>query len=233
MVKLDARTGKLDWYYQQTPHDVYDWDFQDSPILAGSGGRQLAIGAGKSGTVVAVDAKTGKPVWKRAVGRHNGHDDDGLLAMRGEASKIKGGEVFPGLLGGAIAPMAANSTTVFVPLVNHSQTVTGGSETSESSSMTGGLAAIDIATGAVRWEKEFETAAFGAPAATNDMVFVATFDGVLHGLDAKTGGEVWQGSLPAASNTGIAISGDTMVVPAGLPVAEGQKAAIVAYRLGE
>ena len=33
MVKLDAKTGKLEWYYQQTPHNIYDWDFQDSPIL--------------------------------------------------------------------------------------------------------------------------------------------------------------------------------------------------------
>ncbi len=232
LVKLDAKTGKLDWYYQQTPHDLYDWDFQDPPILASAGGRELAIGSGKSGFVVAVDAKTGKPVWKRSVGHHNGHDEDGLLAMHGEAAKIKGGEVFPGTLGGVIAPMAANSTTVFVPIVDHSLTVTGGTEISESSEMTGGLAAVDIRTGKVLWEKEFEAAAFGAPAATNDMVFVTTFDGVLHGFDAKTGGEVWQANLPAGSNTGIAISGDTMVVPAGLPVAEGQKAAIVAYRLG-
>ena len=73
------KTGKLDWYYQQTPHDLYDWDFQNPPILVKAGGKEVAIGAGKSGCVVAVDAKTGKPVWKRAVGKHNGHDDDGLL----------------------------------------------------------------------------------------------------------------------------------------------------------
>ena len=79
LVKLDENTGKLQWYYQETPHDLYDWDFQDPPILATVGGRELAIGAGKSGIVVAVDAKTGKPVWKTPVGRHNGHDNDDLL----------------------------------------------------------------------------------------------------------------------------------------------------------
>jgi outer membrane protein assembly factor BamB len=232
MVKLDARTGKLDWYYQQTPHDVYDWDFQDPPILASAGGRELAIGAGKSGVVVALDAETGKPVWKRPVGRHNGHDEDDLLAMRGEAAKIKGGEVFPGTLGGVIAPMAANQTTVFVPVVDHALTVTGGSEVGESPGLTGELVALSLRSGAVRWKKSFPAAAFGAPAATNDMVFVATFDGVLRGFDAGGGGEVWQARLPAASNTGIAIGDETMVVPAGLPVAEGQQPAIVAYRVG-
>ena len=107
-MKLDAKTGKLDWYYQQTPHDIYDWDFQNSPILAKAGGREVAIGSGKNGIVIAVDAKTGKPVWSTPVGKHNGHDDDGLLAMRGESAKIKKGEVLPGNLGGVIAPPAAN-----------------------------------------------------------------------------------------------------------------------------
>jgi hypothetical protein len=46
MVKLDAKTGKLEWYHQVTPHDVYDWDFQDPPILTEVGGKKVAIGAG-------------------------------------------------------------------------------------------------------------------------------------------------------------------------------------------
>jgi Glucose dehydrogenase len=232
MVKLDAKTGKMKWYYQLTPHDVYDWDFQDPPILTSTGGRELAIGAGKSGIVGAVDAETGKPVWKRPVGEHNGHDEDGLKAMRGELAQLGDGTVFPGTLGGVIAPMAANATTVFVPVVNHSLSVSGGSEIGESSSLTGELVAIDIKTGAIDWKQEYPTAAFGAPTAVNDMVFMTTFDGTVHGLDAKTGGEVWQGSLPAGSNTGLAASGDTLIVPAGIPTEEGQTAEVVAYRLG-
>ncbi len=230
LVKLDAKTGKLQWYYQATPHDLYDWDFQNPPILATAGGRKLAIGSGKSGLVVAVDAETGKPVWKTAVGEHNGHDEDGLKAMRGE--KLKGGTVAPGNLGGVIAPLAANSSTVFVPVVNHPIEVTGGTQIAENSPLTGEFVALDIKTGKQLWSEEFEGAAFGAPIVVNDMVFFATFDGTVHGLDAKTGGEVWQGALPAASNSGVLVSGDTLIVPAGLPAAEGQKPEIVAFRLG-
>jgi outer membrane protein assembly factor BamB len=233
MVKLDAETGKLQWYYQQTPHDLYDWDFQDPPILASAGGRELAIGAGKGGVVVALDTRTGKPVWKTPVGTHDGHDNDNLLALHGEYSKLKtGATVYPGTLGGVIAPMAANKTTVFVPVVNHPLTIESGSEIGESAAMTGEMVALDIATGKVLWNEKYPTAAFGAPTAINDMVFFATFDGTVHGLDAKTGGEVWTESLPAGANSGLTADGNTLIVPAGIPTAEGQKPALVAYRVG-
>ena len=232
MVKLDAKTGKLRWYYQQTPHDIFDWDFQNPPILTSAGGRQLAIGSGKSGIVVAVDAKTGKPVWKTPVGEHNGHDEDGLKAMKGQKLPSKM-TVAPGTLGGVIAPMAANETTLFVPVVNHPVEYSANGETNESSPLTGELVALDIRTGKELWNEEFESGAFGAPVAVNDMVFFTTFEGTVHGLDAKTGGEVWSESLPAGSNTAVIASGDTLLVPAGIAVAEGQKPTLVAYRLGD
>lgn len=231
MVKLDAKTGKLKWFYQQTPHDLFDWDFQNPPILSSGGGRELAIGSGKSGIVVAVDAQTGKPVWKRPVGAHNGHDEDGLKAMRGEKLPAQM-NVSPGTLGGVIAPMAANATTVFVPVVNHAVAYSANGETSETSGLTGELVALDIKTGKVEWQQEYPAPAFGPPTVVNDLVFFATFDGTVHALDTSTGGEVWQGSLPASSNAGVMISGDTLLVPAGLPTAEGQIAELVAFRLG-
>ena len=33
IVALDAKTGKLKWYYQFTPHDIHDWDAQEPPVL--------------------------------------------------------------------------------------------------------------------------------------------------------------------------------------------------------
>lgn len=232
LVKMDAKTGKLDWYYQQTPHDLYDWDFQNPPILTKAGGREVAIGSGKNGIVTAVDAKSGKPVWSTPVGKHNGHDDDGLLAMKGEASKIKKGEILPGNLGGVIAPPAASSTTIFVPIVNGGIEVTPQQTLSNTASQQGGMVALDLKTGKVLWEQEYAAAAYGSPVVMNDVVFFTTFDGTVHGVDAKTGGEVWSASLPAGSNSGIAASGDTIVVPAGLPAAEGQQPELVAFRLG-
>jgi len=232
IVKLNAKTGKLEWYYQATPHDVYDWDFQNSPILAKAGGREVAIGSGKNGYVTAVDTKNGKVVWSTAVGKHNGHDKDGLYAMRGEYSKIKKGQVFPGTLGGVITPPAANDTTVFVPIVNHALTVSPNQEIGEAGGLEGGMVALDIKTGKVKWEQEYPAAAFGSPVVINDVVFFATFDGTVRGLAADTGGEVWSASLPAGSNSPVTASGDTLVVPAGIATAEGQTPQLVAYRIG-
>jgi outer membrane protein assembly factor BamB len=232
VVKLDAGSGKVRWHYQQTPHDIYDWDFQDPPILIEAGGRKLAIGAGKSGIVVALDAKTGKPVWKRPVGIHNGHDADNLLALKGETSKIKAGEVFPGTLGGVIAPMASDGTNLFVPVVNHPLTISSSGALGEGAEMSGELVAIDAATGRIEWNQEFASAAFGAPTVVNDLVFTTAFEGSVFAFDKETGNEVWVGSLPAGINTGVSISGDTVIAPAGLASAEGQVPEIVAYRLG-
>jgi alcohol dehydrogenase (cytochrome c) len=231
LVKLDAKTGKLDWFHQSTPHDLYDWDFQNSPILAQAGGREVAIGSGKNGIVTAVDAKTGKPVWSTPVGKHNGHDKDGLYAMRGQTSKIKGGEILPGNLGGVITPPAANGTTVFVPIVNHAIEVTPNQELGEAGGLEGGMVALEIKTGKVKWEQSYPAAAFGSPVVINDVVFFTTFDGTVHGVDANSGGEVWSASLPAGSNSPVTASGDTLVVPAGIAAAEGQKPELVAYRL--
>ncbi len=106
IVKMNAKTGKMDWHFQLTPHDIYDWDLQGPPILNKSGGRELLLAAGKSGIVIALDPQSGKLVWKRSVGTHNGHDNDGLYAMRHEYSKLKTPfTLFPGNLGGVIAPM--------------------------------------------------------------------------------------------------------------------------------
>jgi outer membrane protein assembly factor BamB len=234
VVKLDAETGKMDWFYQQTPHDLYDWDFQNPPILISSKGRELAIGSGKSGIVTALDAQTGKPVWSTPVGKHNGRDDDGLLAMRGEYSKLKDGILYPGYLGGVIAPPAANATTVFVPVVNSPVTVSKGVTITgaEGSGAPGEIVALDVATGKEVWDAQFEGPAYGPPVVVNDLVFATSYEGIVHALDVKTGGEVWTAQMPAGINGGIMASGDTLVIPAGLALAEGQKPKVAALKLG-
>ncbi len=232
LVKLDPNTGKLIWFYQETPHNIYDWDFQNPPILTKSMGKEVAIGSGKSGFVVAVDVKTGKVLWRQTVGEHNGHDKDPLYAMRGEYDKIKTGEVFPGQLGGVIAPMATDGKRVYVPIVNHSMVVRSGSEVSEESAAEGEVEAIDLKTGKIVWEAQLPSPAYGALVVSNDLVFATSAEGIVHALSSASGGEVWQAALPSGTNAGVMISGDMLVVGAGLPLAEGQAAKLMAYKIG-
>ncbi len=234
IVKMDTKTGKMDWYFQLTPHDLYDWDLQGPPMLMKAGGRELVVAAGKAGVALALDAKSGKLVWKRPVGKHNGHDEDGLLAMRGETSKLKASaEVYPGTLGGVIAPMATDGTSVFAPIVNHPVTATPTAIEESSPENSGELVALDAKSGAVGWKHEFALApAFGATTVVNDVVFATTFDGKVTAFDTKSGRLLWQAELPAGSNAGVAVSGDTVIAAAGVASAEGQTPQIVAYRLG-
>ena len=234
LVKLNAKTGKVVWHHQVTPHAIYDWDFQNSPILVKAGGRELAIGAGKSGLVVALDAKDGDVVWKKAVGKHNGHDDDGLYAMRGEYDKLKTPlTVYPGSLGGVIAPGATDGKTLFVPVVNAPLEIVSQTERQEPGPISGELVALDVKSGALKWKREFAgAAAFGFTTVTNDLVFATTSDGKVHGFETGSGNVAWQVTLPAGTNAGVMVEGDTLIAPAGLPAAEGQTPQMVAYRLG-
>jgi alcohol dehydrogenase (cytochrome c) len=232
LVKLDPNSGKLDWYYQETPHNIYDWDFQNSPIITKSKGKEVAIGSGKSGFVVAVDVKSGKVVWRTRVGLHNGHDNDPMYAMRGEYDKIKPGEVFPGALGGVIAAMASDGERVYVPIINHSLTLRNGYETGEESEAKGEVVAIDLRTGKVIWEATFPSPAYGSLVVTNDVVFATSSEGVIHALSANSGGEIWQAALPSGTNAGVTVTDNMLVTGAGLPVAEGQTAKLVAFKLG-
>jgi outer membrane protein assembly factor BamB len=234
LVKLDAKTGKMDWYHQVTPHDIYDWDFQGPPILIDVGGKPIVVAAGKSGIVLAADQKTGKVIWQRAVGNHTGHDDDGLLAMRGEESKIKTpSTVSPGSLGGVIAPMSTDGTTVFAPVVNGSATIVSGSEKQESGVSSGEVIALDAATGKIKWKQTLSTPAYGATTVVNDLVFATNVEGTVSAFKAKSGQIVWREKLPAGTNSGVMASGHTLIAPAGLAAAEGQVPKIVAFRLGE
>ena len=155
--------------------------------------------------------------------------------MRGETSKLKPPfEIYPGTLGGVIAPMSTDGSSVFAPVVNHPVTIASGSEIEETSPENAGeLVSLDAKTGAIEWKHEFALApAFGATTSVNDVVFTTTFDGKVYAFDAKSGRQLWREELPAGTNTGVTVSGDTVIAPAGVASAEGQTPQIVAYRLG-
>jgi outer membrane protein assembly factor BamB len=232
IVKLDSDTGKVEWYYQLTPHDLYDHDLQDPPILQELHGRQIVLAAGKGGIVIALDAGTGRLLWKRAVGIHNGHDSDNLYALHQEYGRLHLPEtVYPGYLGGVIAPMASNGSTLFVPVVNDPVVINSQSETQEPGPTSGGLVALDVATGKPIWHQKLSSPAFGAVTAVNDLVFATTAGGTLYAYEASSGHLAWEQQLSAGTNTGVAVQGATLIAPAGLASSESQTTQITAYRL--
>lgn len=67
LLALDARTGKLLWYFQMVHHDIWDYDNTAAPKLLTlwHDGRQVdaVAQAGKTGFVWVFDRVTGKPLW--------------------------------------------------------------------------------------------------------------------------------------------------------------------------
>jgi len=74
-IALDPDTGKLVWYYQHEPGDVWDldWAFERSVITlpTPSGPHKAIVTAGKVGIIEALDAKTGQYLWSQDLGLQN------------------------------------------------------------------------------------------------------------------------------------------------------------------
>jgi alcohol dehydrogenase (cytochrome c) len=64
ILALDAKTGKLKWHYQYTPHDVWDWDAVQPPVLVDAEWqgqmRKLLLHANRNGFFYVLDRTTGK-----------------------------------------------------------------------------------------------------------------------------------------------------------------------------
>jgi alcohol dehydrogenase (cytochrome c) len=63
VVALDADTGKLKWHYQFTPHDVYDYDSVQVPVLIDNWNRtgiDVLAWANRNGNFYVLDRATGR-----------------------------------------------------------------------------------------------------------------------------------------------------------------------------
>jgi outer membrane protein assembly factor BamB len=210
LVALNGTTGKLLWYRQITPHDIRDHDFQDSPVLVKVEvhGRptEAVVGAGKSGFVVAFRASDGKRIWTLPIGRHNRYQSGPLPAK----------PVFycPGSLGGVLTPMAEAKDVLYVPWIDvcFKGSATGIVGAGRESS---GLAAVDTATGATRWQHRFKGIDSGAATVANDVVFTSTTDGTIYALSTKTGATLWQTRAPSGINSFPAVTEAMLIVGTG------------------
>jgi outer membrane protein assembly factor BamB len=242
VVKLSP-AGKLLWYYQLTPHDLYDWDLQNPPVLTTANGRPVVIDGGKAGILIELDAHTGKLLWQRPVGGHDGHETDGLLTEHATSASrgLLPAEycLDPSLYGGILTQLASNGSTTFAAVNDLAlpATPTGytGSLTSHIQAIenaVGEMAAVNQDTGAVIWDTPLPSSPYGAATVTNDVVFTTTFRGYLYALNATTGAIMFKTPLSAGSNAPVAVNGDYVIAGAGAVLSRTQRNMIIAYKLG-
>lgn len=67
LLALDARTGKLLWYFQMVHHDIWDYDNTSAPklltVMHDGKPEDVVAQAGKTGWVYVFDRVTGKSLW--------------------------------------------------------------------------------------------------------------------------------------------------------------------------
>jgi outer membrane protein assembly factor BamB len=242
VVKLSP-AGKLLWYYQLTPHDLYDWDLQNSPVLSTAHGQPVVIDGGKAGILVELSAQTGKLLWKLPVGVHSGHDNDGLLAENATpASRIPLPATFvlePSVLGGVESPLATDGSTVFAAVNNLAvrMTVHGVAESGKAfeasiGTATGEMVAVSQDTGKIIWDDKLPSSPYGAAAVTNGVVFTTTYSGYLYAFSAATGAILLKTPLSSGDNAPVAIDGDYVIAGAGVQAPETARQLIIAYKVG-
>ena len=193
IVALDARTGKLVWYYQQTPHDIWEYEPASPPIL-------FDAQDGRGDSIPAV-AEAGKTRWLYVLNRKNGRlvrlsqpwsanaDVYQPYARALETPK----ERLP--LRGTIGPIAYNPAlhVAYVTEVDHV----------DAESWRDLLVAIDVNSGAIKWKKMLgpvhrtyrgDPVLAGALSA-GSLIFVSDPDGDFSALDAQTGETLWSYDL--------------------------------------
>jgi len=242
VVKLSP-AGKLLWYYQLTPHDLDDWDLQNAPVLSTANGRPVVIDGGKAGILIELDAQTGKLVWQRPVGGHDGHQDDGLLTEHATAAShglLPARYCLePSIYGGILTQLASNGSTTYaavndlaLPATPAGYTGTAATVIAAIEKATGEMVAVNQDTGTIDWDTLLPSSPDGAAMVTNDVVFTTTVHGDLYALDAATGAILFKTPMSAGSNAPVAVDGGYVIAGAGAAMPPNQRNMIIAYKLG-
>lgn len=123
VLALDPDTGKLKWHFQFTPHDLYDYDATETPVLVDmeykSAPRKLLLEANRNGFVYILDRTNGKFLSaKQFAIKQNwakGIDENGKPIRTGLIPTVEGTRICPGFAGATnwFSPSYSETTRMF------------------------------------------------------------------------------------------------------------------------
>ena len=107
VLALNPDTGALKWYFQFTPHDLYDYDATETPVLVdveqGGSSRHLLVQANRNGFVYVLDRVDGKFVkatpFVSNLNWATGVDASGRPLLSGRKPTSQGTYICPGING--------------------------------------------------------------------------------------------------------------------------------------
>lgn len=221
LLALDPRTGRLKWHFQYTPHDLWDWDAQQPPLLVdvtwAGRPRKLILHANRNGFFYVLDRIDGtllratpfvkKLTWASRIGA------DGRPVLNANQTPTpEGVTVCPAVEGatnwfstafdaarGLYFVQALEKCTVYTLVPSTWEA--GKSFYSGTTRNVPGergekiLRALDVATGDVRWELPQigpGNSWGGVLATAGGVVFFGDDSGAFAAVDSSTGRRLWQ-----------------------------------------
>ncbi len=220
VVALEAKTGKLRWYFQFTPHDLHDWDAAETPMLVDAEfrgrPRKLLAQANRNGFFYVLDRVTGefllgqpfvhKLTWASGIGA-----DGRPQVVPGSEPSLQGTKACPSVIGatnwnstaynpatGLFYVMALESCAIYTKSSAWWEPgksfYGGGTRRIPGDTSETFLRAIDLQTGKIAWEYPQiarERGLSGVLATAGGLVFFGDDSGAFAAVDAKTGKPLW------------------------------------------
>jgi alcohol dehydrogenase (cytochrome c) len=186
VIALDPDTGRLEWHYQFSPHNEFDWDSTQIPVLADldwqGRPRKVMLWANRNGIFYVLDRATGEFLKGQPFVKVNwvdGFDEKGRpIPVPGMAPTREGTLIYPGNQGGTnwyspsysprtglfYVPTWENTSTTYIkgdapPQFREGQGFTGlfPRPGSTTDDVHSAIQAIDPKTGMKRWTYRHST----------------------------------------------------------------------------
>ena len=221
ILALDAKTGKLKWHYQTTPHDLWDWDATETPMVIDANWqgqpRKLLVQANRNGFFYVWDRTNGKLLLGKPFIK-NMNWAKGLDA-NGRPIKVPGMEPSPE--GTKVCPSQDGATNWYSPSYNPAtglyyvqsfekcsvytkrpqpdwesgKAYLGGSQRNvPGEKPEASLKAINLQTGSIEWQMPEPGPANswgGTLTTATGLVIVGEEGGALMAVDAANGKPLW------------------------------------------
>ncbi|HTS57595.1 MAG TPA: PQQ-dependent dehydrogenase, methanol/ethanol family [Terriglobales bacterium] len=219
VLALNPDTGELKWYFQFTPHDLYDYDANETPVLvdAEENGttRHLLVQANRNGFFYVLDRTNGRFLratpfleklnWATGVG------PSGRPILSGRIPNAGGTEICPGIDGGTnwFSPSYNPNTRLFYvmalencnlffanprPFAQGKTYYGSGTKLPPDEHAHKILLALSVADGKPAWRypQVGRGRSWGGTLTTaGGLVFFGDDAGSFEGIDAATGGALW------------------------------------------
>jgi len=254
IVAVNVDTGKMAWYYQNSPHDTHDYDSAQTPILVdgefNGKPRKLVLSAARNGYFFTLDRLTGEHLvtgkMSKTVNWADGLDKNGApIRIPAKDFDLAGALVSPGNQGitNWMPPSYSPDTgLMYVPTTDsyamYYLTTTdprgsmglGGKDEQSLGSMGSYITAMDYKTGKVAWQHRYPGVANygvqnGILTTAGKLLFAGDPSGNLVAYDPANGTPLWH------SRVGVSNAPETYLLDGHQYVLVGGGDSVYAFRL--